>query len=313
MLKTGHYRSASQVLGETVTIEQAIGVCNDGYPPDAHPIFPYTDDLQCVVARHQVSNGRQQIHLAVFEAGAGAAVVETLSQVTVGEEPAPQAKEFIRSQVFLICSGHDVIFTTHNAPMRDSRINVLINNLIETFGGFAETPVYFLQAALDEERYREIMDQGIGEIDLGISGFKQTLEHAVGGGHIAQAGLMGVISSLVTSDLTDADRQAAEKISGRFVLRPGHDWNNAEVKSIMTGMAMELLNADYDEGFAIVTKNGLRVTQDAVRLTENFGVDGNRQVVNRAQVFNGLHEAFDRFVEIGVLGDDGIVIDQDDP
>ncbi|CAD0185805.1 hypothetical protein RUESEDTHA_02705 [Ruegeria sp. THAF57] len=307
MRKTGHYRRAAHVRGEQLTLEQSFDLCSDGYPNVGHPIFQYADGLDCVVASHARRHGRQEIHLAVFEAGAGAAVVETLAQVRVDEEPAPAQKEFIRSQVFLICSGEDIIFSTHNAPLRDSRVNLLINNLIRTFSGVDETPVYLLEAALDEAQYREIMDQGIGEIDLGMSGFKQTLEHAINGGAIEQTGIMGVVASLWQRDLTAADREAATKIAGRFVLRSGKDWKDAHVKRVMTDMAMELLDGGSDDGFAIVTKNGLRITQDSVRLKDDFSVDGNRQVVSRHQMFAGLHSAIDRFEELGVIGDEILI------
>ncbi len=312
MLKTGHYRNASLVLGNNITAGQAIGACIDGYPNEGHPIFSYTDELDCAVVSHTQQHGREMLHLAVFEEGAGAAVLETIANVRVNEEQAPEEKEFIRSQVFLICSDSDVTFTTHNSPLRDSRVNVLINSLIESFGGFQDTPSFLLQAALDEERYREVMDQGIGELDLGVGGFQQTLEHAVQRGRVAQGGLVDVISSLWKRDLTQEDRRAAEKITGRFILRPGHDWDNAEVKAIMTEMAMELLNEGNDDGFAIVTKNGLRVTQDSVRLSDSFHVDGNRQIVNQQQMFSGLQDCFGTFIDMGVIGNEDAVIDVQD-
>jgi len=296
------------VRGEAMSISHAIGLCSDGYPANALPIFPYIEELDCVVVGHSEMHGRQQLHLAVFEQGAGAAVVETLARVRIDEEPAPARKEFIRSQVFLICSGNDVIFTTHNAPLRDSRINSLLNQMIASFSGADDAPNFLLEAVLNERRYRQIMDQGIAEIDLGLSGFQQTLEHAIQGGAIDQTGLMGVISSLWRKDqFTDEDREAASKISGRFVLRPGHDWNDIQVKEILTDMAMELVDDGSDDGFAIVTKNGLRITQDYVRLSDSFSVDGNRQIINGAQVFAGLQDAFDSFEQAGVLGDDMII------
>lgn len=311
LIKTGHYRRASQVIGEQMSLEQALGLCSDGYPNAGFPIFDYVEGLQCVVASHRVVEGRQQLHLAVFEAGAGAAVVETMDNVRVDEEPAPEQKEFIRSQMFLICSDGDVIFTSHNSPLRDSRAATLINALVARYSGTDSAPTYVFQAALDEERYRQIMDQGIGEIDLGIAGFTQTLEHALQDGTIEQSGLGSVIASLWNRDLTDADREAAAKISGRFILRPGHDWSNIEVKGMLTDMAMNLLDEGNDDGFAIVTKNGLRVTQDTVRLKESFSVDGNRQVVNRNQMFTGLHNAFESFEELGVLGEEMLIDDGD--
>lgn len=57
--KTGHYRRAAHVRGDEMTLEQALGQCNDGYPEEGHPIFPYTEELDCVVASHAVVHGRQ--------------------------------------------------------------------------------------------------------------------------------------------------------------------------------------------------------------------------------------------------------------
>jgi hypothetical protein len=301
--KPAHLRKALHVLGTDVSIQQAVAKCRDNYPSDG--TFPYIDFIEgteCIVAKHETHDTREFLHLVTFERGAGAAVIETLRDIRIDEEPAPQDSEFIQSQVFLICSDGNVIFSTHNSPIHDTRIGTLLNNLINAFSEYDEPPSYVLKATLDEECYRQLMDQGIGEIDLNVVGYKQTLDYLLSNGQIQNAGFFSLLSSLVSEDISPEEKEAATKIAGRIILKPGHDWKDVHVKSLLTNMAKDLLdNDDLEDGFAIVTKNGLRITQDSVRIKETIRVEGNRRIVSVPQMFEGLNNACDQFEEMDVM------------
>lgn len=303
MRKTAHYRRADHVVGEECTLQQALGHCQDHYPndADAFPVFGFKNGVDCYVARHSQIDGRDFIHLVTFERGAGAAVIETLQRAGVNEEPAPEAKQFIQSQVFMLCSHNDIIWTSHNQPLRDSAISVLINQLIDTFGGFNQAPSYMLLATLDENRLRALMREGIEEIDLNVGGYRETLEYLINNGQIERAGIFSVLRSLGTNDVSQEEREAAEKINARLTLKPGRNWENLHVKELLSHMASDVLEADLDDGFAIVTKSGLRITRDTVRVKDDFNVDGNRRVVDPVQIKTGLDAAFAEFRRMGVL------------
>ncbi|WP_304951454.1 hypothetical protein [Sulfitobacter sp.] len=298
--KTAHYRRASQTIGEGDTLQHSLDVCKDGYPAAAYPAFPFKNGVDAIVASHERDRfGRDYLHLVTFEEGAGAAVIQTIRRAGVAEEPAPHEKQFIQSQVYIVCRGNDVVYTTHNSPVRDSSVSVLLNKLLGAFG--PGELAYLLTATLDERRYRAMMQDGIEEIDLDVGGYRSTLEYLSGQGQLPDAGLFSMLKSLVSDDATPAELQAAESIMGRLTLRPGRAWGQPQVRELMLEMAEEVLDDGHDEGFAIVTKSGVRITRDSVRVRDDFRVDGNRRVIDTVQVRTALTEAFDHFDEIGIF------------
>lgn len=302
MRKTAHYRRVEYVEGQEIEIGEALDLCRDQYPSGENqfPVFGIDDDASCVVAAHRRRRDRQFLHLVIFEAGAGAAVIELLRRINVGETPAPEEREFIQSQIFLLCSHDNVLWVCHNATVRDGRVNGVINDLIDGFSGLDEPPRYLLQAVVNEERVREIMQNGIEEIDLGVNSFRETLEFLNNRGRVPGAGLVSVLGSLMTEEMTDEDLLAAEKVSARISLKPGRSWNNPYVKEFLGEVASEIMD-ECDEGFAIVTKNGFRVTRESIRAKHSFLVDGNKRVLDVGQVEEGLNQALDNFTAMGML------------
>lgn len=298
--KTAHYRRASQTIGENNLLQNSLDSCRDSYPDNAYPVFSFKNNVDAIIASHESDGlGRDYLHLVTFEEGAGAAVIQTIRRAGVAEEPAPNEKQFIQSQVYMVCRGNDVVYTTHNSPVRDSSVSLLVNKLLEAF--CPDEAAYLLTATLDERRYRAMMRDGIEEIDLDVGGYRSTLEYLSGQGQLTNAGLFSMLKSLVTDDATPADLQAAESIMGRLTLRPGRAWGQPQVRELMLEMAEEVLDDGHDEGFAIVTKSGVRITRDSVRVKDDFRVDGNRRVLDTMQVQTALTAAFDHFDELGIF------------
>jgi hypothetical protein len=50
-----------------------------------------------------------------------------------------------------------------------------------------------------------------------------------------------------------------------------------------------------------VTKSGVRITREAVRVRDDFRVDGNRRVIDSVQVRAALSTAFNHFDELGIF------------
>lgn len=289
------------MTGNATTLQRALDLCRDEYPARAYPTYHFKNGVDAIVATHEARNGLDFLHIVTFEEGAGAAVIETIERTGVNEEPAPRAKQYIQSQFYLLCRGDDVVFTSHNAPLRDSAASVLLNQLIDSFSEDEPAASFILTATLDEDRFRDLMNDGIQEIDLDVGAYRSTLEYLGNRGQIEDGGLFSVLKSFVTNDVTDEEREAAEKIMARLTLRPGRDWDDMHVKELLAEMATDLVDDGLDNGFAIVTKSGLRITRDSVRVRDDFHVDGNRRVVDVIQVRSALSEAFEQFQEMGVL------------
>lgn len=300
MLKTAHYRLSSVVIGEQCVLADAISTVQENYPARGFPVFEFKPSIDCIVARHEAIGHLQFLHLVTFERGAGAAVIEVIQNAAVDEQPAPDEKEFIQSQLFLLCEGADIIWCSHNNVLRDSSVGHLVNKLIERFFGSQNPPQFQLEAHVDEDQFRNLMRDGIEEIDLAVGGYRETLEYLLQDGRIERAGLLSVLQSIMPQNLTAEDRIAAERISPRLTLRPGRDWDDFHVKEVMVGMAENVLE-EMDDGFSIITKNGLRITSSMMRVRQSFNVDGNRRVIDVGQVRAALIQAHNDFRTMGII------------
>lgn len=311
MKKTAHYRLAAHVGKSKFDLMLAVGHCSDSYPKEGYPIFEYVDDMTCAVVSHLSSAETQQLHLAIFEQGAGAAVVDTIAQIRVGEEPAPEMKEFIKSQIFLVISKNDVIYVTHNSHLVETRISLLLNGLINKFSLIDEPPKFLLRAVIDDKIMKQMLDDGIGELEFGVNSFKQTVEYLINDGGLKDASLFSFIKSLFQDESKiDGQIKAAEKLSGMVVMRPGKNWEQPAVKELTKSFAAKLIETDYEDGFTIKTKKGMKITPKNIKLSEEFKVEGNKQVIDGNLVFEELNSILGKFKKLGVLGEEMLIDDE---
>jgi hypothetical protein len=264
------------------------------------PIFPFKNGEDCIVACHRIQNGRLFLHLVTVERGSGAAAIEVIRNPSVEEVAAPDRREFIHSQLFLLCCGNDLLWTTHNNALREGAINFLLNEMIDYYNEDPEPSIYLLEAILDDEKFEEILHSGIQEIDLDVGGFQQNLEYVVNGGRLPEAGAIAAMMSMFSENPSDEEREAASKVMGRLILKPGRQWNDVHVRELLGNAAERIIEND-EEGFAIVTKSGLRITKDKLQISEQFEVEGNSRLIERNQVALRLEQAYERFLEIGIL------------
>lgn len=297
MKKKAHYRRAIHIGGVFMHLKDVLALCPTNYPNLPLPIFNYTTELDCAIVSHISHKDYEEMHVAVFERDSSAAIVAVSQQIMVGELPPPSDNEFIKHQIFILISKNDVIFSTHNQSIRDTRINSIVQILIDNFCGLEDAPSFRFEAVLNEDTYKKMMDDGIGEIDFGVSVYSQALERAatggLGGGSLIENAL-GAFGIEIEGDT---------KMYGKLVLRSGSKWETPSIQSAMQGVATRLLGDEESDDFRIVTKNGITITQDAIRLSEQFEADGNSQIVSARDVAKGLRAAYDHFLKLGVLGE----------
>jgi hypothetical protein len=299
--KTTQYRLASQFLGTQAVLQAAIDACKANYPMGVLPTFAFKEGYDCVVAKHVVqAAGASFLHLVTYEQGAGSAVVALLATADVGEQPAPNDKEYIQSQLFLLCSENHVLWTSHNAPVRDSGAALLVNKLIGAFGKFPEDPYYSLDAVLDDSKLEGLIKDGIERIELKAGTFRETLEYVQQGGHLKSPTFISILASAVGLETKEVSLNAADNIGVQVALVPGTKWKFAEVKRVMSDVAKTVVD-EYDSGFVIVTKSNLRITQDSITIKDKFNASGNKQIIDVKQVESALRDALAKFREIGVI------------
>lgn len=156
------------------------------------------------------------------------------------------------------------------------------------------------QVVLDENVVVQAFQSGIQEIDLGLGAFRPTLERIAEGGELPEDGLLAKIASIFRHQPTAAQITAAEHVEGKFVLRPGRDWERPQVVDLLATMS-EGIRSDYDDEFAIVTKSGFRFTRDKMSLQRPFEVNGNKRVLESPSVETELRAILASFIEDEIL------------
>ena len=203
-----------------------------------------------------------------------------------------------------------MIYATHNSHLVESRISLLLNGLINKFSLIDEPPNFLLRSIVNEEIIEQMLADGVEELDLGVSSFKQTLEYISNNGSLKDSGLVSVLKSFFLDESKIDDQiKAAEKLSGKVVIRPGKNWKQPAVKELTKSFAAELIETEYEDGFTIKTKNG-RITPKDVKLSEEFKVEGNKQVIDSNLVFEELNSILGKFKKLGVLGEEMLIEDE---
>ncbi|WP_125182697.1 hypothetical protein [Minwuia thermotolerans] len=294
MIKTAHFRRAIWFSDFKGTLQGALHSClKDVADGDPLPVFSLPDGDSCVIARRDISRTPVFLHLVKFEKGASAAVIQAAATAPFAEaEPAnpPDGREFIHTQLFVAVRGNDLVWTLHNAAMREGPITSLLTNLVNEFHDDEEASQFELQAVLDSSIFRAAFESGIAEIDLGVGSFKQTLESLIGEGQ----------PSFFNKSRSTEEIEAASNISGRFILKPGKSCKKPMVKELMKSMADSTVDT-HSDGFTILTKNGIRLTKDKMTIKREYEVEGNRQMVDAIGVKSKLLETLTNLDSDGIL------------
>ncbi|MBF9051447.1 hypothetical protein GTF97_14485 [Roseobacter sp. HKCCD8767] len=58
---------------------------------------------------------------------------------------------------------------------------------------------------------------------------------------------------------------------------------------------------DYEDGFSIVTKSGLRITKDKLTVSRPFSVDGNKTTIDAVQTFQRLQEQLNELLNLHLI------------
>ncbi len=313
MKKVAHYRRAVWVLPTERTLFDVLSACVGRIASRTLHVFEYTDTLLCLTARFSPRRPIDALFLqfVVYERGAGAAIIPTViraAQADAGEAAPPAGSEYILSQIFCRVQGNHVVWMTHNSALRDASIYDVFAKFIESLPDadaededVAATGFQF-RAILDREAYERAFTQGIEEIDLGLGDFQSTLEALTDRNTLPRPGFLSSMTSLVRRRPTREEIRAAALVEARISLRPGRDWNKPHVTSLLAKVAENVMNSTDDE-FAIVTKDGFRLTRDKMSVHKEYRVDGNSRVLNSNDVEAALALMFTQLEQSLVIDD----------
>ncbi len=311
--KTAHYRFANIIYDDTSippikrgsTLEQHLQQCKTQYHNDPFPTFQFFDQSECLIASHETVNNKTQIHLIVYEQGASAAVVATLSgssKVEINQAPPPNDREYIEAQVFILCKGNHVLWVSHNKPLRAGTIQALLKQLLETYLGSQTFPQILLIAIADPDNFKELLTDGISSIDLDLEGHREAFEYVQQNGKVEGAGFITHLSSLFKSDTNPSD--AMDKMKTRISFRPGKLWSVQSIRTHLENIAIKAMeNVNEVEEVTIVTKTGIRIKTSTLMVRESINVIGDKRLLDIPNTFSNLEVVYTNLCNRNLLND----------
>ncbi len=293
MKKTVHYRRVVWFDKVKQTLGEMLSDCLEKIQDDVLPTFDVGNSIECLLARRTEIDGEWYLHFVTYERGAPVAVINTSIQansVEASEQDTEGDNEFIISQLFCLISRNDILWVTHNEPMREGRAQLLISQFIDHCGAGHEFTQFMFQVVLDQAIIDNALQDGIEYIDLSVGSFRPTLEQIVNGGELPKAPFLGGVGKLFRGRATEAAKQAADNLEARLILRPGKSWDKPAVMDLLAGTSKRVMS-DYDNEFAIKTKNGIRLTAEKISITRDVSIEnGNRRVLASMEVESKMRE-----------------------
>lgn len=305
MRKSAHYRRAYWFREDPQALQHVLEAALDNAEEGVRPFFDISEDTECVVARQIEVDGRLFLSLIAYEEGAGAAVIAAAAdeaEIDPDEAEAPDGMEFVQAHLLCLVSGDNVLWTTHGSPLREGTVRLYLQKLLEKYSDNDQDVNFQLRAELDVEQLRAAFEEGIEEIDLNAGAFRNTIEEAFDLGAAERGGFLSHIFSLIQEIPNAEEMEAASDVTMRVSLKPGKDWKKENVKHFLADLGQDIYaEEDGFEGFAIVTKSGLRLTHDKLTVHRAFNVEGNRRVINAIQVKDRLNAILNDLLEVNVV------------
>lgn len=295
--KTAHFRRVEFLYEESdhqennLSLSDLLAQLKDNYEKQNY-LFRYGVGLECIVVYHEETDGFQLVHLVTFEEGAGAAIIssnEGANLHEVDEVTPPENNEFVKSQLFIICKGNDIVWVSHTSALRAGSVKLLLNSLLEEFHPKKDLPNLLLSAPVNNEAFKQLIHEGIASIDLQIHSSRHQLEFIKENGKVPAS----IFSFLKTDNIGEDSLDAASKLKSVVTLKPGRAWGIPNVRVLLENISREMIEeTDDDKGFVIRTKHGHKLTKEDMTITWALSVSGNAQTLDTEKTFDALKSAF---------------------
>lgn len=303
MRKSAHYRRAVWLEVAGKSLSNILSHCLGDVANGVAGSFELSSGFKCLVARRVVNSNTTFVHFVTYEEESQAAVIsalEDLQELDAAQVGPPPNTEFLHGQLYLLLRGNDCLWTTHNSNMREGSIQSLVRDFVREYSNDEEDLKFVFSALLDHSQLESAFDQGIEAIELGLGGFRSTVEEAYALNRDGD-GPLSYLASLWRADPTAEQQEAAADVQTRVILRPGRKWKKENVKEFLADVAMDVYEDEPDEGFVIVTKTGVRLTRDKLTLSRRISVEGNNRILTTSQVVGRLTETMEQLVEAGIV------------
>lgn len=248
--------------------------------------------------------------IGVAEKGAEASVLEVISggksKLTSNTHKAPKGHEYLDGEAFVCVYGNNILVSPCEA-LRGGISNRFLRSLLKKANDVDKNNFNILQVA-NLQVLQTVISEGIKKIDLNASVFMADYQY-----HKANItpntfpsklaakldGLVDLLTpNLQTANLTDYDSLHA-KLSISQDMRVTTS-NTASEGTALTDNAKELVQSGLN-GFALVTRNGKRITPDKVVMNETITVERYGKSVKTSSIWDALVNQMQKYHDSKLL------------
>lgn len=265
--------------------------------------IPGHPTLECRKHLHQKNLG-VLLHIAAYTPGEHASVVPRVRGVTAGDigtAPPPDNCEFMDGDIMALVAGDHVLLCATN--LHEKRAERYMSGIIEAAGLERPATNFCLGRKANVDKVKLIQAQGVKAVNLDVSLFDATLEHAERTTIKKRVSgvLMDEIKAFVFKDKTVAEIEKAENLSARITLT-----YDSRKKGAIAGrdgiakLANQML-ADDDEGFSITTKGGETISGSDISLRKTVSLPKHGKSVYCSDAWKALETYFYELKAGGLL------------
>lgn len=246
--------------------------------------------------------------IGIFEAGASA---NTILQPTEDHDAleadtidAPEFSEYLDGEAF-VCIYKNHIVCSPTSTLRNSTIQNFISSLLSKGGYENESNLIDIHQIANINKINQIKSEGVKTLTINASLFLESFEHKkdkkIQPATFAEKTYeyLSKVTDLFAIDDTDEELNELDHLNTKLVInldkRKGIDTEALEKA------AKDLIQKEDLDGYAIITKEGNRITNDQIVLKSDVYVAPNGKSVKRENVFGELKKAIEKYNKEGVL------------
>ncbi len=268
------------------------------------------DDQSIIRIQHRRVGGASKpllLHLVRYVPGEKAATLDPEPEGTEddgGEQRPPRGKEFKAGECFLLVKNADVLFCAGGITSTAAR--VYARNLFTSCGIDKELCDFDLRPAADLDRLAIIRKRGVSSIQLGSVAFEASrylLPERASFGRSVLKSVSDQVQALVAKDDTVLEQRVMEDLIVNVELKlQGNSQADIEAQRSIDDMAVHMLrHEESTRGFVIVTRDGNRLTDLAVKLHKRIKVLANNNSLDHESVWLEMRGYFDELRESKLL------------
>lgn len=268
------------------------------------------DDQSIIRIQHRTVGGAAKpllLHLVRYVPGEKAATLDPDPEGTEddgGEQRPPRGKEFKAGECFMLVKDADVLFC--GAGVTSPAARIYAHSLFKSCGIEQDLRDFDLRPAADLDKLAIIRKRGVSSIQLGSVAFEASrylLPDSTSFGRNMLKSVSDQVSALVAKDDTVLEQRVLEDLIVNVELKlQGNTRADIEAQRSIDDMALHMLQQDeLGRGFVIVTRDGNRLTDLAVKLHKRIKVMANNNSIDHDSVWLEMRGYYDELHDSKLL------------